>query len=717
MASSEKRPENGEWEAVFNAIGGAIWVLDPEFRIRRANKAAEALFHLSSNQMAGKHCWEIVRETARPNSQCPAMLACKTKNRESVEMQLGQRWFEVVADPILDRNGEPTGYVHTASEIPQRRAMESRLKQSNQIYRILSDFAFDWEYWVSPDGNLVYISPSTEHITGYTPAEFLRDPGLIERIVHSEDRDVFVKHFTRGMEKDPGDCRTLEFRILNRSGSVVWLEHKCRPVFAEDGTYLGQRASNRDISDRKQIELALRVREKQLSALLEASTETVFLMDRNGRVLAANQKTAQRLNTTMEALKEGSLYDFIPPDVAKNRKRIVQEIIRSGKPQRFEDERFGKTILNSVYPITDEAGSVTHLAVYGVDITEEKRARMLIEESRRKSAEASAMLQQVINTIPVRIFWKDSNGTYMGCNELFARDAGRQKPEDLIGLDDYGLAWSDYAELYRRDDQAVMAAGAAKINDEEPLTVQSGTRIWLRTTKVPLRDPEGRIVGLLGTYEDITQHKAMEERLRESEEKYRILFHGSKAPVLVIDPANGRILDANAAAVKYYGYDFALEPAKNITEINTLSADRIFAEMEKAKTEKRDCFHFFHRLANGEVRPVEVYSGPIRLNGRELLYSIVHDIGERKKMEEEKEKLINELRDALAKVRTLSGLLPICSSCKKIRNDKGYWTQIESYILEHSGAEFSHGICPECIKKLYPEYSQPESGTPEPFPK
>jgi PAS domain S-box-containing protein len=79
MASSEKRPENGEWEAVFNAIGAAIWVLDPEFRIRRANKAAEALFHLSSNQMAGKHCWEIVRETARSNSQCLPCLPVRQK--------------------------------------------------------------------------------------------------------------------------------------------------------------------------------------------------------------------------------------------------------------------------------------------------------------------------------------------------------------------------------------------------------------------------------------------------------------------------------------------------------------------------------------------------------------------------------------------------------------------------------------------------------------
>ncbi len=81
-----------------------------------------------------------------------------------------------------------------------------------------------------------------------------------------------------------------------------------------------------------------------------------------------------------------------------------------------------------------------------------------------------------------------------------------------------------------------------------------------------------------------------------------------------------------------------------------------------------------------------------------------NEIGERKRVENEREKLIHELQEALAEVKTLSGLLPICSSCKKIRDDKGYWNQIESYISEHSEAEFSHGICPECAKKLYPEF-------------
>jgi hypothetical protein len=82
---------------------------------------------------------------------------------------------------------------------------------------------------------------------------------------------------------------------------------------------------------------------------------------------------------------------------------------------------------------------------------------------------------------------------------------------------------------------------------------------------------------------------------------------------------------------------------------------------------------------------------------------VYRDITERKQVEKDREKLIKELQGALKKVKTLSGLLPICSSCKKIRDDKGYWNQIDSYIRDHSEVEFSHGICPDCVKKLYPD--------------
>ena len=87
------------------------------------------------------------------------------------------------------------------------------------------------------------------------------------------------------------------------------------------------------------------------------------------------------------------------------------------------------------------------------------------------------------------------------------------------------------------------------------------------------------------------------------------------------------------------------------------------------------------------------------------MIEVVH---ERKRTEEEWERLIHELQEALAKIKKLSGFLPICASCKKVRDDKGYWNQIESYLLEHSEAEFSHCLCPDCMKKFYPDFAGEE---------
>ncbi len=94
----------------------------------------------------------------------------------------------------------------------------------------------------------------------------------------------------------------------------------------------------------------------------------------------------------------------------------------------------------------------------------------------------------------------------------------------------------------------------------------------------------------------------------------------------------------------------------------------------------------------------------IEYGGNQATIALLTNINNLKLMEKERERMIGELQSALAEVKTLSGLLPICASCKKIRDDKGYWNQIESYIAKHSDAEFSHSICPDCAKKLYPEF-------------
>jgi PAS domain-containing protein len=118
---------------------------------------------------------------------------------------------------------------------------------------------------------------------------------------------------------------------------------------------------------------------------------------------------------------------------------------------------------------------------------------------------------------------------------------------------------------------------------------------------------------------------------------------------------------------------------------------------------------------NGSSFPVEICGRTVPYRGGNERIAAVRDISERKQDEQERERLIRELQDALAKIKTLHGLLPICAHCKKIRDDKGSWNHLEKYVAERTEAVFSHGICPECAKKHYPEYlgRATEGNTPE----
>ena len=180
------------------------------------------------------------------------------------------------------------------------------------------------------------------------------------------------------------------------------------------------------------------------------------------------------------------------------------------------------------------------------EIQDRKKAEQALQEWQQ-------MLQSVLDTIPVRVFWKDLESTYLGCNRPFALDAGLQSPEEIIGKDDFEMGWAEQAKLYRTDDRLVMETGRPKLGYEEPQTTPGGGRIWLRTNKVPLLDAQGRIKGVLGTYEDITASKRMEEALRTSETKYRIVADNTHDWEYWASP-EGRFLYISPSCKRISGY-------------------------------------------------------------------------------------------------------------------------------------------------------------------
>lgn len=180
---------------------------------------------------------------------------------------------------------------------------------------------------------------------------------------------------------------------------------------------------------------------------------------------------------------------------------------------------------------------------------------------------------------------------------------------------------------------------------------------WVRECTRNVCDESGRPVSIQGTIEDITDRVRTERALRESEKRYGSLFENNHSAMLLIDPESADIVDANPAACEFYGWPRETLTQKKITDINTLTHEEIVNEMQLAKSERRTHFLFKHRLASGEERDVEVYSGPIRVYERELLYSVVHDITDRIRAEADRERLRRQLFHSrkMDAVATLAG--------------------------------------------------------------
>ena len=150
-----------------------------------------------------------------------------------------------------DGDGRPLRSQGTLQDTTDQALQAASLRESEERFRTIADYTYDWEYWLGPHNEMLYITPACERISGYSQAEFISDPRLINRIIHPDDREIFKEH---QREVDAEHEGRVDFRILTKSGEVRWIAHGCRTVSARDGKPLGRRASNRDITALKVAE-------------------------------------------------------------------------------------------------------------------------------------------------------------------------------------------------------------------------------------------------------------------------------------------------------------------------------------------------------------------------------------------------------------------------------------------------------------------------------
>jgi PAS domain S-box-containing protein len=510
----------------------------------------------------------------------------------------------------------PTARIY-AMDITARQHAEEARRESEERYRTLVNLSPDG-IMVHAKGRYVFANPAGLKLFGAASPEEIIGRRVLE-LVHPDSQATVRRRLKAGERLD-----IREVKILRLDGQTVEVEVAATPI-----TYGGKPAIQvvlRDITERKRAEEALAQKQAEFEAIFNSITDGSVFADAERRIVLVNPAAEALFGYTAEEMRgRNTKFLYASPKDYEKQGRLRYNL-EADKPQEVYEITYRRKD-GSVFPAEALGGQVkdTHGRSLGFisinrDITERKQAEAAIIQAKEE-------WERTFDAVPDLISILDKDHRIVRVNKAMA-ELMANPCEEVVGH-------TCYKTVHGMDEVPDFCPYAKVLATKQPATaVVEELGLILDVAVSPLFGPDGQLQGGVHIARDVTERQRAAEALQESEERYRSLFENSHAVMLLIEPETGDIVDANPAASAYYGYSRKEFLHYRITDINTLAPEQVREEMQQARTKNRRHFEFKHRLADGVVRDVEVFSGPIRVKGRELLYSIIHDITARKEAEE-----------------------------------------------------------------------------------
>jgi two-component system, cell cycle sensor histidine kinase and response regulator CckA len=516
-----------------------------------------------------------------------------------------------------------------------RRQAEEALHESEEKYRSVIETTETGFVILDEDGKVLEANAEYVRLSGHKSVQEITERSVQEWTAE-EDMERNAQEITKCLKK--GFIRDVEIYY-------EWADGRKIPVEL-NATVLGKRGKRRimsicrDITDRKQIENALQESEIKYRTLIEKANEAISIAQ-DGVFIFVNHRMSELLCVDERNLEGKNFIDFVWPEDKELVKENYQKRIAGKSVADFYDFRIIGANGSIIWVYFSAAviqwkGKPATLNML-TDITERKQA----EEALRQSQERYRLLHEYA---PIGILLVSRAGEILETNPVALQILGSPSAEATKGIN--LLTFPLLVDAGISTDFRRCIETGQTVFGEYHYTSNWKKTIRMRLQFVPIFDAHGHVVLVHNLIEDITERRQMEEALRESEESYRKLFENHSAVKLILDPDNGAILDANDAAAQYYGWTREELKHMKIHQINTLSADEVTSELKNAVSDGRIHFEFRHRRADGSVRDVEVFSSRIEMGGKIVLHSIVHDITERRQVE-------NELKKSELKYRSI----------------------------------------------------------------
>ena len=483
-------------------------------------------------------------------------------------------------------------------------------------------------------GNILMTNPASETLLGISSDDLLRRnfKGAYWDILRPDGSPMppveyaSVRALTERRRIEP-----VAMGVRRPDGEITWLQVTAEPAPGPD---LGVLITYVDVSAQKRAQAAAKIAENTLresEALFRAVVEgspVALLLHREDRFTYLNPAALRLLKATEPSQLLGKLVlDRIHPEdreLSRQRLQSVQEVNLEMSVRQMRYLALDGTVVD----VESTGRKVSFegresILVFAQDITEKKKYQ---DELARVQREQSIILESANVGISVVM---DRRQVWV--NPWMERTFG-YRGEEMVGQTTRRLYADD--EAYERMGQEaypILAKGET-YETVQRLFRKDGRSIWIHYNGRAI-DPSDLSQGTLWILDDISRAKEDQDALRESEARFRAMFELNLGPKLIIDPDNGVILDANPSAASFYGY--ALEELRGspISRLNRMPEEKVFAAMAQARSLGLRHFEFQHHLADGRVREVEVYSSPIPLGSRTVLYSLVHDITDRKTAE------------------------------------------------------------------------------------